>query len=249
MTTRVQRIRTAIAAISAGLCLVISGSLLAAVIVASLVLVLPALLSTPVNRDIEILQAFDRWVRLLVGSVSTGKSLPDAVRATQHQVAPLLRRPVSQLIARFDARWPLDHALRALADDFASPDADAVVAAMVVAARRGGTGITSSLRALGDHTRHRLKSLREVETERAKPRMVVRQVTVITLAVLAGVAVLNPEYMAPYRSPVGQLVGALLFAGYLCALLMLRRVARPRPRERILQGGLLAAPVSEVDDA
>lgn len=248
-STRSQRLRLVGAAVAGVVTPILTGSLLVGLVVPCLVLVLPGLLSTPVNHEISILQALDRWVRLLIGSVSTGKSLPDAVRATRHQVALPLRRPVADLIARLDARWSTDAALRAMADDFASPDADAVIAAMVVATRRGGTGATEALRALGDHTRHRLRSLREIETERAKPRVVVRQVTLITLVVLAGVAVVNPEYLAPYRSSMGQLLGLALFTAYLGALLMLHRVARPRPRERILRGRVPSAPVEGTDDA
>lgn len=248
-TTRSQRIRLAVAAVSGLVTLSVTGSPLAGLAVPCLVLILPALLSTPVNHEIEILQALDRWVRLLVGSVSTGKSVPDAVRATRGQVAPLLSRPVTELIARLDARWPTDAALRAMADDFSSPDADAVIAAMVVATGRGGTGATAALRALGDHTRRRLQSLREIETERAKPRVVVRQVTLITLVVLAGVAVVNPDYLAPYRTPTGQLLGLALFTSYLGTLLTLRKVAQPRARERILRGHGLPAVAEVADDA
>ncbi|MBE6476728.1 MAG: hypothetical protein E7Z97_01465 [Propionibacteriaceae bacterium] len=201
----------------------------------ALVIVLPPLLSAPANRDVAVLEALDRWVRLLIGSVSTGKSTADAIRATRAQLPPLLRAPVDAVIARLDARWTLDEALRAMADDLDSPDADAVVAALIVATRRGGVGSTDALRALGRHTRRRLAALREIEAERAKPRVVVRQVTAITVTVLAGVALVNPGYLAPYGSGAGQLVGALLLAAYLASLLMLRVVARPRHRERILQ--------------
>lgn len=203
--------------------------------VPALVLVLPALLAGPADRDLLVLEALDRWVRLLIGSVSTGKSTVDAIRATRAQLPVVLRGPVNAVIARLDARWTLDASLRAMADELASPDADAVIAALIVATRRGGTGSAGALRALGEHTRRRLAALREIGTERAKPRIVVRQVTVITLAVLAGVALVSPGYMAPYASGAGQLVGALLLAAYLGSLVMLRTVARPRRRERVLQ--------------
>lgn len=246
--TRAQR-TTVLLGLLAGLAaLLFTRSLLVLLVVSALVIIVPALLSTPVNRDIQILQALDRWVRLLVGSASTGKSLPDAIRATREQVAPLLQGSVDELIVRLDARWSTEAALRAMADDFATPDADAVIAAMIVATNRGGTGSSAALRGLGEHTRHRLQSLRETETERAKPRVVVRQVTLITLAVLTGVAVLNPEYLAPYRSPLGQLLGLALFAGYLGSLLMLRTVAKPRRRERILRGAFDPVPQEVADD-
>lgn len=202
----------------------------------ALVIVLPALLASPPARDVLILEALDRWVRLIIGSVSTGKSTAEAIRATRAQLPALLRAPVGAVVARLDARWPLDAALGAMADELASPDADAVIAALIVASRRGGVGSSGSLRALGVHTRRRLAALREIETERARPRVVVRQVTTVTLAVLAGVALTSPGYLAPYASGLGQFVGALLLAAYLGSLVMLRVVARPRRRERILQG-------------
>lgn len=203
--------------------------------VPALVVVLPPLLTDPPNRNAAVLGALDRWVRLLIGSVSTGKSTTDAIRSTRAQLPTVLRGPVGAVVARLDARWTLDAALRAMADELASPDADAVVAALVVATRRGGTGSVGALRALGEHTRRRLAALREIETERAKPRIVVRQVTAITLAVLTGASLASPGYMAPYASGAGQLVGALLLAAYLGSLVMLRAVARPERRERILQ--------------
>ena len=203
--------------------------------VPALVLMLPPLLSAPPNRDVAVLEALDRWVRLLIGSVSTGKSTADAIRATRTQLPEALRGPVGAVISRLDARWTLDAALGAMADELASPDADAVIAALIVATRRGGTGSAAALRALGEHTRRRLAALREIEAERAKPRVVVRQVTAVTAVVLAAVAVANPGYLAPYATVAGQLVGALLLAAYLGSLLVLRAVARPRRRERVLQ--------------
>lgn len=80
-----------------------------------------------------------------------------------------------------------------------------------------------------------MKALREIETERAKPRIVVRQVTGITLIVLAGALVFGGAFFEPYRSPLGQLILAGLITAYLGSLLMLRRMSEPRPRQRILR--------------
>ncbi len=247
--TRAQQISWSLAVAGALVGYLLTRSLLVTGGVPALILVLPGLLSAPPNRDVEVLEACDRWVRLLIGSVSTGKSVPDAIRATRNQVAPVLRAPVDGLIARLDARWSTASALRAMADDLAHPDADAIIAALIVATRRGGTGTGDALRALGQHSRRRLQSLREIATERAKPRIVVRQVTLITVVVLVGVAVFNPDYVAPYLTPTGQLLGAGLLAAYLGSLVMLRRMSTPEQRERILQGdGVELAPAGG-DDA
>jgi Flp pilus assembly protein TadB len=196
---------------------------------------LPPLLASPRNRDLELLEALDRWVRLLVATLATGVSIPDAIRATRRQAPELLIGPVDQLVARLDDRWTIRQTLLATADDLASPDADAVLAALVLAAERGGTGAVETLQALADSIADRIRTSRDIEAERAKPRIVVRQVTVLTLVILGGAIVLGRDFFAPYGTWYGQLILAGLLASYLGSLVWLRRLTTPRRRERILQ--------------
>lgn len=196
---------------------------------------LPALLSEPRNRDIEILEALDRWVRALAASLPTGKSIPDAIRTTCGQAPGLLRAPLRVMVARLDARWTTREALLALADDLDCPDADAVLAALVLAAQRGGVGATSILDELADTIQARLRALREIEAERAKPRVVVRQVTMISLVAIGLALLTQPDYFRPYRTPLGQVIMLAELACYLASLAFMRRLTRPRRRERILR--------------
>ncbi|WP_084634648.1 type II secretion system F family protein [Propionicicella superfundia] len=205
------------------------------ILVPAVVLLLPGLLATPVNRDLLLLEALDRWVRLLVATLSTGVSIPDAIRATRRQVPALLADPVAALVARLDDRWPIRQSLLATADDLASPDADAVLAALVLAAERGGTGAVETLQSLADSIGDRLRAGREIEAEQAKPRIVVRQVTVLTLVILGGAIILGRDFFAPYGTWYGQIILASLLAAYLGSLVWLRRLTAPRVRERILQ--------------
>ena len=76
---------------------------------------------------------------------------------------------------------------------------------------------------------------RQVEAERAKPRIVVRQVTGVTIVALGAALITNPTYFAPFTHGIGQLIALLLAALYLAALTMLRRMAATRQRDRILQ--------------
>lgn len=226
---------TGVAAVGAGvLVAALTGWLVMAFAVPVLVLVLPSLLRSPKNRDIEILEALDRWIRLLTGSLPTGKSVPDAVRATARQVPATLAAPVRLLVLRLDDRWTTREAFGAFADDLGSADADAVVAALILAGERGGQGVTPILRELSDAVQHRLRVLREVEAEREKPRVVVRQVTGITVVVLAGLAVLNPGYFSPLTSPLGQMIVAGAIALHLGSLTIMRRQARAARRPRLL---------------
>ncbi len=214
----------------------LTGFVLAVVLVPATALGVPYLLGAPPSRELDLLAALDRWVRLLATSIGTGKSIRDAVFATRAQVPPLLRGPVERLCVRLDQRTTSRDALLHLADELESADADAVCAALAIAASRGGIGTRATLQALSLTIQDRLRALREVAAERAKPRAVVRQVTVITLAVVVGAVVLNPAFFAPYRSPLGQVIALALAAGYAGCLLVLRRLTTPPPAPRFLRG-------------
>ena len=207
---------------------------LLAVLCPALGIAVPYLLGKPVDHELELLQALDRWVRTLAAILPTGRSIGDAIRVSTRQAPDLLAEPLTLLVQRMDDRWTLPAALHAMADELDSADADAVLAALSLAAERGGTGAQATLTALADAIQDRLRALREIETERAKPRLVVRQVTVITLVVLGGALVFGGSFFEPYRTPLGQVILVVLVAGYLGSLLALRRMALPRPRQRIL---------------
>ena len=208
-------------------------------------LVLPALLADPGNPTVSLLEALDRWLRSLTASVSTGKSIAEALRATAATAPDALAEPLRHVVARLDDRWPVRDVLVALADELASPDADAVAASLMVAAERGGVGTMSVLRALSGNVQQRLHAWRDIEAERAKPRIVVRQVTLISSGVIALGMLTGPSYFAAYGTPVGQLILIGLGAGYLASLVGLRQVTNAPPRARILVTGhpqMLVAP-------
>lgn len=212
-----------------------TGWWLLVLIVPGVALVLPLLLAAPPNRELELLQAIDRWVRTLGSLLPTGRSISDAIRISVRQAPPLLANHLRRLSARLDDRWSIEQSLWAMADELDSPDADAVLAALALAAQRGGTGAGATLTALADNLQDRLRALREISTERAKPRFVVRQVTLITAVVLGLALVFGGSFFAPFGSPVGQVILAGLVSAYLASLLFLRRMTLPRPRQRILR--------------
>lgn len=195
----------------------------------------PYLLSAPKQTQIELLQSLDRWVRGMAATMATGKSITDALRLSARTPPPQLADHLVLLVRRLDDRWPAPQALLALADDLDSPDADSVLASLVLAAQRGGSGATATLGALADSIQERLKVLREIEAERSKPRVVVKQVTIVTLVLLSAAMLFARDFFAPYGSPTGQVILAALIAAYVGSLAMLRRMTLPRSRDRILR--------------
>jgi Flp pilus assembly protein TadB len=212
----------------------ITGWVVAIVVAPLLALGLPYLLSLPKARDVLLLEALDRWVRGLAATLSTGRSITDSIRLSRRTAPPVIAHEVGTLVSRLDNRWDTDEALRRFADDLGSADADPVVAALILAADRGAVGASATLRELAESIQDQLKGRRLIETERSKPYVVVRQVTVITMVTLVGVFVLSPGFFAAYRTPVGQVVLSVLIVAYVGSLVLLRRRAKQVPRERIL---------------
>ena len=80
-----------------------------------------------------------------------------------------------------------------------------------------------------------MRALREVDEERAEPRVVVRQVTFITIGVLGAAITFNATFFTPYHSPLGQLIALALTAAYLGCLVVLRRQSVPAMAPRFLR--------------
>lgn len=211
-----------------------TGWVIALAVVPGLALGLPYLLMVPASRDVVLLEAMDRWVRALASTLTTGRSITDAIRLSRRTAPPAIADDVTALVVRLNNRWDTRDALLHFADALDSPDADAVIAALMLAARRGANGASVTLHALADSIQAQLRGRRLIEIERAKPYVVVRQVTVISLITLAGVFAAQPAFFAPYRTPVGQAILAVLVLAYLGSLVLMRRKARSQARDRIL---------------
>ena len=183
------------------------------------------------------IEAVATWTEMLRDTLAGAAGLEQAITASA-PVAPLaIRAEVAQLAARAE-RDRLAPALRAFADDLADPTADLVVAALLLAvehrARRLGELLGSLAAAAREHAGMRLR----VQAGRARTRTSVRVVVGATLAMAAGLALLDRGYLAPYNSAVGQLVLAGVGAIFTAAFAWLASMARPEPT-----GRLLAVPV------
>lgn len=109
---RPMRWRLAVGITAGIVVLAFTGFIPALLLVPALVVVLPELLRAQPQPEIEMLEALDRWIRVLTASVRTGKSVPQALRATSSQAPALLVAPVRGLIVRLDDRWTLRDGLR-----------------------------------------------------------------------------------------------------------------------------------------
>ncbi len=194
---------------------------------------LPYLLSPAKAVGIDRLDAMAEWTRSLSGVLTVGMGLEQALIATQRSAPAPIAPEVTRLVVRLRARWGTEAALRAFADDLDDATGDLIAAALILGARRRGAGLATVLDGLAQSVAAEVRVRRQIEADRAKPRATARWITLITLGALA-LMLLNGQYIAPYGTPVGQLMLGVFLAAYAGALLWLRRVAGGRPLPRFL---------------
>ncbi|QTE28578.1 type II secretion system F family protein [Pengzhenrongella sicca] len=213
---------------------VITGWVLAIVIVPVAALGLPALVSAPdVKAQIARLEAMEEWTRSLAGVLTVGLGLEAALMASVRSAPKPIEAEVTRLTSRLRSRWRTEDALRAFADDLDDATGDLIAANLILAARKHGTGLASVLEGLAESVADDVRCRRQVEADRAKPRATARWVTLISVAVLS-VLSLASNYTANYATPLGQAVLTVLLAAYVGVLVWMKRMAAGKPWPRIL---------------
>ena len=234
---RTRRSRTALlAAVGALIGLVVAlttGWVIAIVVVPALLAGLPVVLGPSPRTAIAKLEALEEWSRSLAGVLTAGLGLEQALTVTLRSTPEAIRTEVTTLVGRLNARWPTEQALRAFADDLDDATGDLVAAKLILAARRRGPGLASVLESLAESVAGDVRSRRQVEADRDKPRAAVRWITVITLGALALLAA-NRDYVEAYRSPLGQVALVVLLGLDAACLVWMRVMTRPVRNPRFI---------------
>jgi Flp pilus assembly protein TadB len=234
LSRRLTRVGVVAAAAAGLLVWVLSGWAVAAVILPAAAVVVPSLLRVPdTKRTIKRLEAMEEWTRSLSGVLTVGVGLEEALVATLRSAPEPIRPEVAQLVARLRARWSTEDALRMFADDLDDATGDLVAANLILGARRRGAGVASVLDSLAESVAADVRARRAIEADRAKPRATARWVTLITIGVLAVLA-LTGSYISPYGTPLGQMILILLLSLYVATLVWMRRMAAGKPLPRFI---------------
>ena len=211
-----------------------TGWLILIVVLPAAVLGLPTLMATSTETErIARLDGLAEWTRNLSGVLTAGQGLEQALAASLRSTPEAVRPQVSKLIARLHSRWPTEDALRAFADDLDDATGDLVAAALILGSRKRGAGLAAVLTGLAESTAADVRARRQIEADRAKPRSTARIVTLLSAGALVVLA-LSGEFLAPYGTPIGQVVLLILLGCYVAALVWMRRMAATPPPPRFL---------------
>ncbi|MGW2027760.1 type II secretion system F family protein [Streptomyces decoyicus] len=232
---QVRRVRWAAATVLGVGVWLASGVFVAAVLGALAVVGVPWLVSPTRSATVRIgqLEGLGEWCQRLAACLNLGMGLEQALTSTRKNPPAQLEEQVTDLADRMQMGWRPQEALRRFADDLADVTADKVVAALLLSVAHRGPGLARSLEDMAETVREEVARRRQIEADRAKPRTTVRWMTIITLGIV-GAGFLVPGYAAPYAGVLGQLVLALLSAGFVAVLVWMRQLADQRPVPRFL---------------
>jgi Flp pilus assembly protein TadB len=203
--------------------------------VAASVIGLPAMTraDTRAATQIDRVEAVEEWTRRLADVLAIGVGLEQAIQTAARTAPEPIADEVTTLSARLAARNSTESALRRFADDLDDPTADLVVAALILASRRRGPGVSAALAAIAESVAEEVAARRRIEADRAKPRATARAVTMITVGIV-GMGLINRGYTAPYGTSVGQVVLAATFGFFGAALWWMHSMTRTTRPVRML---------------
>ncbi|SHH34727.1 type II secretion system F family protein [Streptomyces sp. 3214.6] len=208
----------------------VGGALLGAAVIGVPWLIKPA---QTAQERIGQLEALSEWTQRLAGLLRLGMGLEQAMTASRKGVPDGLAPQVINLSDRLRLGWRPESALRAFGDELNDVTADKVAAALILSVHDRGPGLAQALEDLAGTVREEVAGKRRVEADRAKSRTTVRWMTIITVAVVvAGFFV--PSYTKPYATLLGQLVLALVTAGFIAVLALMRQLGSFRRIPRFL---------------
>jgi tight adherence protein B len=183
---------------------------------------------------IERLQALADWTRRLGDVLAAGAGIEQAIESSGAGAPQAISTEVATLVARIRSRQPIERALRDFAEELDDPTGDLVAGALLLAVDRRGRGLARLLAALATSVDAEVAMRRSVEADRATPRTTARWVMYITVVVCGGLLVFDHAYVAPFGSPAGQVVLAIIGALLTVSFVWMHRLTDGNARERWL---------------
>jgi len=185
----------------------------------------PRILSRrPARARISRLEALEAWTRRLADVLAASRGLEDALTHSAATAPPPIAAPVGDLAAALRRRQDTAAALRGFADAVDDPVGDLICAALLLAADRRGPGLHAVLTELAGDVAKDVAARRETEAERAAYRTALAWI-VAFLAGYTAYLIADRSYSAPFGTPAGQAVLAVVAGCYASGLYWLHRLS------------------------
>lgn len=187
------------------------------------------------RRAMARLEGLAAWTESLRDTVAGAAGLEQAIPVTAATAAPAIAAALRSLTDRLRVRMPMRVALQRFADDLDDPSADLIVAALILNARLRGPGLRDVLTSLARSGRAELDMRRRIAAGRRATTRSVQIVTGVTVLFVVGLSLLNPGYVEPYGTFLGQVVLSFVCAIFAAGFLWLQRLSRVDMPQRFLR--------------
>ena len=189
---------------------------------------------TASSISIVKIEAIATWTELLQGTLAASAGLSQAIVATAPLTPLPIREAALNLSNRIGAGMRPHEALLRFGDEVGDPCADRVVCSLLLVVTSRAQKLGELLAALAESTREEVALRLRIETSRASLRSGIRTVLVFSVAFAAALMLLAHSYLAPFASPTGQLILALVGVLYAGGLTLMVILARPPAPVRLL---------------
>lgn len=189
--------------------------------------------STSMKRSTDRLQALEDWTRSLSGVLTSGLILENAIQASRRAAPAAISKEVSALCARLRTGTSTDTALRHFAKDMDDATADLVALMLIEASTFQGVALAEQLNGVATSVSEDVRARRQILAAQREPQSNAALMTWITVASLILIACMG-DYIAPYGSPLGQVIFAVLLCGFASQLIWMKQIATLPPPPRIL---------------
>lgn len=183
--------------------------------------------------DRSVVEAIAVWTEQLRDMLAGSNGLEQAISATAAHAPAPLRAPIERLVASM-SYLSLPQALQRFAKDVDHPTADFVIAALSTAATRQVRELGALLGHLASCARDEARMQTRIWVGRSRTRSSVKIIGSVVIVFVAGLALLSPDYLAPYRSTDGQLVLSMIILIFFASLLLMQRLAMITAPERFI---------------
>lgn len=211
--------RTAGGAAGGVIAQVMTGWPVAVAVGAALGWLLPAALirSRSERERIRKIEALGEVAARLRDAIRSGIGLQDALAQAARHAPPILAADLQRLVVDLRVSGA-QVAGASFAERVPDPAAELLGSVLSLAERLGARSTSEVLDSLAEATAARAAALREARTRQTRQRVSARVVASFPLLLVLAIRQANPDYLAPFDRPAGQLVLALalglIAAGY-----------------------------------
>lgn len=194
-------------------------------------------------RQMNRLEALATWTESLRDSIAGSVGLEDAIRHSVNAAPQVLQAPLSRMVSKMRVQIPLPQALASFAEEFEDSSAEMVIAVLILNSKLRGPGLVATLTELATTAREEIDMRRRIEENRKSLRRTALIIVATTAIFAGGMVLFSRDYVAPYNTPIGQMVLLVVLAILGGGLALIRSASTVKPPERFLVG------VDEIDTA